>query len=149
MANNVDFFIEQGSTFVLDFQVFDDQLAPIPLLSESTNDLGSKEYSLDKYTMRMKMRKSKYRSPVLYSCGTTQTFALQNGVTHSFTQNGIYFVGGSTGYARMVITDATTATFKPGLYFYDIEMVESLNPGTVVSRIGEGRIEIEAESTKS
>lgn len=145
---NVDFFIEQGSTFVLDFQVFDDDLVPVPLLDEAINDSGSKEYSLSDYRMRMKIKKTKYRSPVLYSSGITQTYAISNGSTQSFIQDGIFFVGGTTGYARVVISNSTTASFKPGFYFYDIELVKDMNPGEVVSKIGEGRIEIEAEATK-
>ena len=57
-ALNADLATEQGSTFVLEFKLFTDELEVVPLLTSSINQVGTLEYSLDKYRMRMKVKKS-------------------------------------------------------------------------------------------
>ena len=57
-------------------------------------------------------------------------------------------MGGNTGFARLVITAATTATFKYGKHFYDVELVENLGSDEVVTKILKGVLNISAESTK-
>lgn len=148
MALQTDLSVEQGSTFVLEFQVFNDELQPLDFLNNSINQFGTTVYSLDDYRLRMKIRKSKYRDPVLHSFGNTATYVFQPGSTQGFVQDGFFFLGGSTGFMRMVLTADTTATFKAGRYFYDIELVRLVDGGEIVSKIMNGKMEIDAESTK-
>lgn len=148
-ALNTDLTIEQGSTFVLEFQVFDDLLDSVSFLSSSTDDLGTTVYSLDKYRARMKIKKSKYRTPVLYSCGTTMNYVVQPGSTAGFVTDGIFFIGGATGFMRIVITSNTSDDFKGGRYFYDLELVELMGSSEIVSKLLDGKFEVEAEATKT
>jgi hypothetical protein len=147
-ALNADLAIEQGTTFVLEFKLYNDQLEIVPLLTSAINNEGSVEYSMSNYRMRMKIKKSKYRTPVLYSAGTTMNFVVQPGSTEGFIRDGFLFVGGSTGSTRMVISSMTNESFKPGRYFYDVELVELVGSDEIVSRILEGKFEIDAEATK-
>jgi hypothetical protein len=48
----------------------------------------------------------------------------------------------------MVISSMTNESFKPGRYFYDVELVELVGSDEIVSRILEGKFEIDAEATK-
>lgn len=144
---DADYILEQGSTFVLEFQVFDEDLVPVPLLSQTI--VGGNTYALSSYRFRMKLRKTKYRDTILYSCGTTQNYVVQPlGATQEFVQDGFHFVGGNTGFVRFVMTNTTTSSFKYGNHFYDIEMVKSLTGGDVVSKIIAGKMDIDLESTK-
>jgi hypothetical protein len=145
---NTDLSIEQGSTFVLEFQVFNDLLEVVNLLDVAINEQGNREYSINEFNARMKIKKSKYRSPELYVCGTTSNFVVQPGSAAGYTQDGIYFVGGQTGFMRVVMTAATTATFKAGRYFYDLELVQNIGNYEVVAKLLDGKMEIDAEATK-
>jgi hypothetical protein len=145
---STDLSVEQGSTFVLEFQVFDEELNPLEFLSSSINQFGTKVYSLSDYRARMKIRRSKYTNSVIYTCGTTSNFVTQPGSTLGFVTDGIYFVGGSTGFMRVVMTADTTDSFKAGRHFYDIELVQSVTGGNIVNKILSGKVEIEAESTR-
>lgn len=146
-ALSMDLEMEQGSTFVLEFQVFDDQLDALPLITPYIAADGSTQYESTNFSARMKIKKSKYRDPVLYTSGTTMTQILQPGSTLGFTTDGIFFLGGSTGSMRIVITADTTATFKSGRYFYDLELVKTVDDGEVVSKLLDGKFEVEAEAT--
>ena len=146
-ALNIDLALEQGSTFVLEFQVFDDLLSPIELLEAYVDENGTTKYQFTDFSARMKIKKSKYRTPELYVCGTTMNYITQPGDTAGFITDGIFFLGGSTGHMRIVITSDTTATFKAGRYFYDLELVENAG-GEVVSKLLGGKFEIDAEATK-
>ena len=147
-ALSIDLNAEQGSTFVLEFQVFDDLLTPIQMLEQSINASGTTEYSLDAYRMRMKIRKSKYTNSIIYSAGITTNFVVQPGTTEGFVRNGFAFVGGATGFARMIITSDTAASFKGGRYFYDVELVELVGSDEIVSKLLDGKFEVAAEATK-
>lgn len=146
-ALNIDLALEQGSTFVLEFQVFDDLLSPIELLEAYVDENGTTKYQFTDFSARMKIKKSKYRTPELYVSGTTMNYITQPGDTVGFVSDGIFFLGGSTGHMRIVITSDTTATFKAGRYFYDLELVENAG-GEVVSKLLGGKFEIDAEATK-
>lgn len=148
MAMQTDLSLQQGSTFVLEFQIFNDQLEPLDILNSSINSDGVIQYSLDNHTMRMNIKKSKYRNPVLLTLGTTSTYAFQPGDTSGFVQDGFFFLSSNTGSVRLVLSADTTSTFKPGRYFYDMELVEGVSGGELVSKILSGKIEIEAESTR-
>jgi hypothetical protein len=148
MSLQTDLALEQGSTFVLEFQVFNDELQPVNFLAEDLNASGTKVYSLDDYRVRMKIRKSKYRDPVLLNLGTTANYPFQPGSTLGFVQDGFFFLGGNTGFMRLVLSADTTTTFKAGRYFYDMELVRLIDGGEMVSKILSGKIEIEAESTR-
>jgi len=147
-ALNVDLTIEQGSTFVLEFQVFDDLLEPLSLLDSSINELGIREYSIADYNMRMKIKRSRYRDPELYVSGTAANYVIQPVSSLGFTADGIYFVGGQTGFVRLVISAETTASFKAGRYFYDLELIKNIGNHEIVSKLLDGKLEIDAEATK-
>lgn len=140
---NTDYVIEQGSTIVIEFQVFDEDLNPVSLLNDSSGT-----YSFSSYRFRSKVRKSKYTDSMIYQCGTTQNYIIQPGTTHEFVQNGFYLIGGTLGFVRMVIANDTTVNFKYGNHFYDVEMVKSLTGGDVVSKILSGKFDIDSESTR-
>lgn len=143
-----DLSIEQGSTFVLEFQVFDEDLNAVNFLQASVNEFGTVVYSLTDYAARMKIRKSKYNDTVIYTSGTTANYVSQPGRTGGFVQDGIFFIGGNTGFIRVVITSDTTDGFKSGRYFYDMELVRTANGSEIVSKILAGKVDIEAESTR-
>lgn len=147
-ALSIDLTAEQGSTFVLEFQVFDDLLSPIQMLSQSINASGTTEYALDNYRMRMKIRKSKYTSPILYAAGSTSNFVVQPGTTEGFVRDGFAYIGGATGFVRMIITSDTASGFKGGRYFYDVELVELVGSDEIVSKLLDGKFEVAAEATK-
>jgi hypothetical protein len=147
-ALHTDLSVEQGSTFVLEFQVFTDELQPLSLLTSEINAFGTLVYSIDDYNVRMKIRKSKYRDPILFTIGTTMTYAFQPGSTQGFVQNGVFFLGGAIGFMRLVLTADTTAAFKAGRYFYDMELVQNVSGGEIVSKLLSGKMEVEAESTR-
>jgi hypothetical protein len=144
---NADYSIEQGSTFVLEFQIFDEELQPVNLLA-STSDISGTTYSLDSYRMRMKIRRTKYRDSLMFFCGTTQNYVVQpTDENVEFTQDGFYFLGGTAGIVRVVISSNSTGTMKACNYFYDIEMVKSITGGSVVSKLMSGKIDFDAETT--
>lgn len=147
-ALSVDLTIEQGSTFVLEFQVFDDLLEPVSLLDSFINELGLREYSFGDYHMRMKIKKTRFRNPELYVSGTASNQIVQPFSPLGYTADGIYFVGGQTGFARMVISAETTESFKAGRYFYDLELVKYIGNHEIVSKLLDGKMEIDAEATK-
>jgi hypothetical protein len=140
---NADYRIEQGSTFVLEFQVFDDDLLPVDMLS-----YDGTTYSLGDYRLRMKIKRTKYRDSLVYSCGITQNFVIQPSETHQFTTDGFYFLGGSTGMVRFVITADTTIGFKAANHLYDVELVKDMGNGTITSKLMMGKIDLDAESTR-
>jgi len=135
---NADYLLDQGSTFVLEFKMYDEDLQSVSLLNNQT----------PLYSFRMKLRKTKYRGVSLFGLTEAATFVVPSGTTPDFTSNGFYLVEGNTGFVRFVITSDTTASFKPGMYFYDIEAVQSLTGGNVVSKVLSGKFDIDAESTR-
>jgi hypothetical protein len=147
-ALSIDLTAEQGSTFVLEFQVFDDLLTPIQMLSSSIDENGTLQYALDNYRLRMKIRRSKFTSPILYSAGTTANFVTQPGSVDGFTTDGFAHIGGATGFVRMIISSDTSSTFKGGRYFYDVELVELVGSDEIVSKLLDGKFEVAAEATK-
>lgn len=147
-ALNTDISLEQGSTFVLEFQVFTDDLVPLNLLTPTENEFGTLVYGFDDFRARMRIKKSKYRTPILYTAGITANYITQPGSTLGFVQDGIFFVGGSTGSIRIVVSAETTAAFKSGRYFYDLELVKTIGAtGEMVTKLLAGKVEIDAEST--
>jgi hypothetical protein len=147
-ALNIDFSVEQGSTFVLDFQVFDDLLSPVELLSSAINQSGSVEYSFNQYRLKTRLKRSRYTTPILLGMGTTMNYITQPGDTAGFYTDGFFMIGGQTGQVRMVMSSDTTAAFKAGRYLYDVELIETVGNGTVVSKLLTGKFDIDAEATK-
>lgn len=143
---NADYHLDQGSTFVLEFKVYDDDMQPVPLTELVGGSGGS--HALTDYRFSMKVWRTKYRSSLIYSCGTTQNFVLQPGDTHEMVQDGFYMVGGNTGFARMVIPWESNASFKAGINFYKVEMLKMVSGGEIVSKILTGKLDIDAETTR-
>ena len=86
--------------------------------------------NLTGYTGRMQLRPS-VDSP-------TTTLSLT-------TSNGRMALGGSAGTIALTISAADTAALSAGYYVYDLELV---SPGTVVTRLVEGRVTVSAEVTR-
>ncbi len=143
---NADYHLDQGSTFVLEFKVYDDDLQPIPL-ANLIGGTGS-TYELGDYRFRMKAWRTKYRSSLIYSCGVTQNFVLQTGTTHEMIRDGFFVVGGNTGFVRLVIPWESSASFKAGINFYKVEMLKMVAGGEIVSKILTGKLDIDAETTR-
>lgn len=53
--------------------------------------------------------------------------------------------GGTTGRLRLSMSNITSATLKPGIYVFDVEVVSSSN---TISRPLEGQIEVTPEVTR-
>jgi hypothetical protein len=141
-----DFLVEQGSTFVLQFDLKkDDNTA---LTTTQTNQLTAISSATD-ITLRMKVRKTKYgtNTPIL---GITYNAVLQNNAesTEGNTFSGFYLDSENQGRVKFVISSDTTASLKHGKYFYDIEVVQTKASGVEVTKALSGRMDIEAEATK-
>jgi hypothetical protein len=140
-----DFLVEQGSTFILQFDLKkDDDTA---LTTTQTNQYTTIATTTD-ISLGMKVRKTKYgtNTPIL---GITYNAVLQSNVesTQGNTVDGFYFDSENQGRVKFVISSTTTASLKYGKYFYDIEVIQTKGSGTEVTKALSGRVEIEAEAT--
>jgi hypothetical protein len=140
-----DFLVEQGSTFILQFDLRRDDDTALP--TTQTNQYTSTATTTD-INLRMKIRKTKYgtNTPIL---GITYNAVLQNNAenTQGNTVDGFYLDSENQGRVKFVISSNTTASLKHGKYFYDIEVVQTKGSGTEVTKALSGRMEIEAEAT--
>lgn len=140
-----DFTVDQGSTFILQFDLKKDDGTP---LVTTTTDQYAYYSSLTNFLLRMKIRKSKYGSATLV-LGITGNYVLQSNVdsTTGNTVDGFYFDSENLGRVKFVMSSETTADIKAGKYFYDIEVVETKGTGTEVTKAFSGRLDVDAEVT--
>jgi hypothetical protein len=140
-----DFSIEQGSTFVLQFNLLDDYGYPLKTVTETSP--GS--YAIGKFSFAMKCRKSKYS-------GLTATLLDISGVTmlgtaassdDGHTRDGFYVFAGTPGKVKFVISSPTTSSVKYGRHDYDIEIIETKTTGVENIRGFVGKMTFEAEAT--
>jgi hypothetical protein len=140
-----DFTVDQGSTFILQFDLKKDDNTP---LVTTTTDQYAVLSSLTNFLLRMKIRKSKYGTATLV-LGITGNYVLQSNVdsTTGNTVDGFYFDSENLGRVKFVMSSETTADMKSGKYFYDIEVVETKGTGTEVTKAFSGRLDVDAEVT--
>ena len=140
-----DFTIDQGSTFILQFDLQKDDGTP---LTTTATDQYALTSSLTNVLLRMKMRKSKYGAATLV-LGVTGNYVLQPNVadTTGLTIDGFHFDSENLGRIKFVLSAETTAAIKHGKYFYDIEVVETKGSGNEVTKAFSGRFDVEAEAT--
>ena len=140
-----DFTIEQGSTFVLQFNLLDDYGYPLKTVIESSPGV----YGIGKFSFAMKCRKSKYG-------GLTATLLDISGVTmlgtaasseDGHTRDGFYVFAGTPGKVKFVISAPTTSVVKYGRHDYDIEIIESKTSGVENTKGFVGKMIFEAEAT--
>lgn len=141
-----DFTVDQGSTFILQFDLKKDDDTP---LVTTTTDQYALLSSLTNFLLRMKIRKTKYGAATLV-LGVDDNYVLQSNIesTSGNTVDGFYFDSENLGRIKFVLSSTTTASLKHGKYFYDIEVVETKSSGTEVTKAFSGRMEIDAEVTK-
>ena len=140
-----DFTIEQGSTFVLQFNLLDDDGYPLKTVIEPSAGI----YAIGKFSFAMKCRKSKYG-------GLTATLLDISGVTmlgtaasseDGYTRDGFYVFAGTPGKVKFVISSTTTSSVKYGRHDYDIEVVETKTNGVENTKGFVGKMTFEAEAT--
>ena len=61
------------------------------------------------------------------------------------TANGRISLGGPNGIIELEISAAITANLEKGSYVYDLELI---SPGSIVSRLIQGSVEVDPETTK-
>ena len=140
-----DFTIEQGSTFILQFNLLDDYGYPLKTVVEPS----AGTYAIGKFSFAMKCRKSKYG-------GLTATLLDISGVTmlgtaasseDGYTRDGFYVFAGTPGKVKFVISSTTTSSVKYGRHDYDIEVVETKTNGVENTKGFVGKMTFEAEAT--
>jgi len=141
-----DFTVDQGSTFILQFDLKNDDNTP--LVTTTTNQYST-QTSLTTFSLRTKIRKSKYGAATLL-LGVTANYVLQNNADENegSTVDGFYFDAENLGRVKFILSSTTTAALKHGKYFYDIEVVETKGQKTEVTKAFSGKLDIEAEVTK-
>jgi hypothetical protein len=140
-----DFTIDQGSSFILEFNLQDDANGFLPLTTSNSAIPGTSQ--IGRYTFRTKFRKSKYRGDVMFSLSTMNILQNATEDTRGRIADGFYVFAEHPGKVRMVISPATTSSMKYGKYFYDIEVVSGLAGSYEVIKALGGRMNINAEVT--
>jgi hypothetical protein len=138
-----DFTIEQGSTFILQFNLRQDNNQPLQV-AESVGD--STIYQSGPFTFRTKFRRSKYRGESAFTLSNTTLLQLDE-TDDGNTADGFYIITETPGTIRMVLTPATTSGIKYGKYFYDIEAVKGASGEEEVTKVLSGRMVVTAEVT--
>ena len=145
-----DFTIEQGASFILEFELKKDDDTPLGLMTASPN--GVNTYDLGIYSFRMKLRKTKYGcltciGAVAYSLSENGIIQVGDDDTEGLTADGFYVIAGTPGKVRLTINPTSTAAIKYGKYFYDIEAVSGTTGSFEVTKVLSGRMVVNAEAT--
>ena len=140
-----DFTVEQGSSFIMEFELLNDDKTPLGLVVGSTG--GVNTFDLGKYSFRMNFRKSKYRGTSAYGLSSTSVIQVGDEDTDGRTADGFYVIANSTGKVRMVMSPPSTAGIKHGKYFFDIEAVAGSTGFEEVTKVISGRFAVTAEAT--
>lgn len=139
-----DFTIEQGSTFLLEFVLQNDDNSPLALTVQNPN--VSNEFLIGDYSFRMKMRKSKYRGTSAYSLSSTSVLQVGDKDLGK-TADSFYIISEDAGKAWMLISPASTSAIKHGKYFFDIEAVKGSSGSEEVIKVISGKFVVTAEAT--
>jgi len=141
-----DFTVEQGSSFIMEFNLLNDDSTALNLVVPTANEVNT--FDLGRYSFRMNFRKSKYRGTSAYGISNTSVIQVGDEDTEGRTADGFYVIANSTGKVRMVMKPASTAGIKHGKYFFDIEAVAGTTGFQEVTKVIAGRFEVTAEATK-
>lgn len=139
-----DFTIEQGSTFLLEFVLRNDDNTPLGLTVQNRN--VSNEFLIGEYSFRMKMRKSKYRGTSTYSLSNTSVLQVGDKDLGK-TADSFYIISEDTGKVWMLISPSSTSAIKHGKYFFDIEAVKGSTASEEVIKVLSGKFVVTAEAT--
>lgn len=142
-----DFTIDQGSSFILQFDLFDDNGTALKTVKEVAGSIGT--FELGSFSFSMEARKTKYRgvTAALGLSGSPTLISLNDSIDKGNTVDGFYVFANRPGRVKMVLTPQTTAAIKHGKYFYDVEVIETITGGTEVTKALLGRMSVEAETT--
>jgi maltoporin len=140
-----DFTIEQGSSFILQFQLTDDNNKPLQLAVADPLRPGS--FLTNNYFFRARIKKTKYRSGSDYFDIAANTLLQPGKRDNGEATDGFYIISEEQGTAKMVISAASTADIKYGKWYYDIEVVQTKGGGLEVTKVLSGRINVEREVT--
>ena len=143
-----DFTVDQGSSFILQFDLLDDNNVPLKTVVEDSQSLGT--FSLGDFSFSMQGRITKYRgaTAAFGITGSPTLITLNDVDSTGNTVDGFYVFANRPGRVKMVMTHETTSALKHGKYFYDIEVSETKTGGTEVTKALIGRMTIDAEATK-
>lgn len=139
-----DFTIDQGSTFLLQFTLTDDDGIAIPTVTG-----GTASPQIGKFSFGMKCLRSKYgglTGSLLNISGVTM-LGLSASSDAGNTRDGFYVFAGVPGKVKMVISSSTTAAVKYGRHDYDVEVSETKTSGTEVTKAFVGKMTFIAEAT--
>jgi hypothetical protein len=140
-----DFTVEQGSSFIMEFDLLKDDNTALSLVTPSPD--GVNTFQLGKYSFRMNFRKSKYRGTSAYGISENSVIQVGDEDTEGRTADGFYLIANHPGRVRMVIKPSSTASIKHGKYFFDIEAVAGTTGFQEVTKVVAGRFEVTAEAT--
>jgi hypothetical protein len=137
---NRDFTIEQGSSFILQFDLTDDD----------GNSLGTVvNNALGSFSFAMNCRRSKYGGltlPLVDISGVTMLGTAASS-DQGNTRDGFYVYQGLPGRIKFVLSSPTTAAMKFGMHDYEIEVRETKTSGTQYTKAMGGKMTVLAEST--
>jgi hypothetical protein len=140
-----DFTIDQGSSFILQFQLTDDNNNPLALAV--ADPLRPGMFLTNNYFFRAKIKKTKYRTGSEYFDIAANSLLQPGNREGGEATDGFYIISEDKGTAKMVISAASTAGIKYGKWYYDIEVVQTKGGGLEVTKVLTGRINIEREVT--
>jgi hypothetical protein len=135
-----DFTVEQGSTFVLQFDLKNDD-------GTSLNTVVGE--NLGSYSFRMKCLRSKYGglTGTLLDISNTSVLSTYYDADAGNTRDGFYVFSDFPGRVKFVISDVTTSTIKHGRHDYDIEVIDTKGSGVEVTKAFVGKMTFDAEAT--
>lgn len=140
-----DFIVEQGSTFLLQFDLRNDDNTA---LTTTIRNQYTATSSAANISLRMKVKKSKYgTSPAVLGITANSILQVNSESTDGNTVDGFYFDAENQGRVKFVISSITTAALKHGKYFYDVEVVNTKTSGIEVTKALSGRMDVQAEVT--
>lgn len=137
---NRDFTIEQGSSFILQFDLTDDD--GVSLATVVGNSIGS-------FSFAMNCRRSKYGGltmPLVDISGVTMLGTAAS-PDQGNTVDGFYVYRGLPGRVKFVLSSTTTASMKFGIHDYEIDVRETKASSTQNTKAMSGKITVLAEST--
>jgi hypothetical protein len=145
-----DFTIEQGASFILEFELKRDDNTPLGLTTPTAN--GVNTYDLGTYSFRMKLRRTKYGCltclhATAYSLSSNSVIQVGDDDTEGRTADGFYVIAGTPGKVRLTVNPSSTGAIKHGKYFYDIEAVSGTTGSYEVTKVLSGRMVVNAEAT--
>ena len=134
-----DFTVEQGTSFILQFNLLDDYGCPLHTVNGLT---------MGNYSFSMTCRRSKYggiTANLLYVTGVT-LLGPSASVDAGNTRDGFYVFANNPGQVKFVLSSNSTASVKYGRHDYDIDVVETKASGLERTRLFVGKMTFDAEA---